>query len=156
MLRRKTKFPRPCDPWDVHAESDVTCIQYWMMFRYARDDDHFLEVLGMPNFKDILGGASQISKDVAVDDDEFRERFPTLYALMAVLRDDDGKPRRGCSLTIVAEDGVVKLGLNERNHKLSLWTSSETLLGAFTAIEEACNERPPRWRKSEWEGKGRR
>ena len=123
------------------------------MWKYSTSPSHFLEALNMGVFSDQFSSVTRKGAVTAVEDLQFQQNFPVLYAMMAVLVDDDGKPRQGCTLTLVCEDGMVKLGLNERNHELSLWTSSESLSGAFTVMEEALNERPPRWRKKSWDGK---
>lgn len=156
-MGRRTRqiVSRTFAPWDMHAEADETCIQYWNIWRWANDSSHYLEILSMPKFSDLLGGAARKGQAQAVEDPTFMQEFPSLFALMAVLVDDDGKPRQGCSLTIVCEDGVVKAGLNERNHELSLWTSAETLGGVFAALEEAIGEHPPRWRRKTWDGRKR-
>jgi hypothetical protein len=48
---------------------------------------------------------------------------------------------------------MVKVGVNERNLGLSLWSASATLGGAFAALEEALQEHPVKWRKVEWRGR---
>lgn len=154
-MRRKRGDNNPHEraSWDVHAEWEVTSIQHWHMFKYCDIETLTYEVSGMINFKDLLGGSVRVGNPRAVDDQTFELEFPTLFALMAVTIDEDGKVRKGCSLTIVCEDGVVKAGLNERNYELSLWTSSEDLGGVFVALERACCETPPRWRKKTWDAR---
>lgn len=109
----------------------------------------------MASFKDIFNGQQNTPGAVAVDDGDFAAQHPVLYQLMAVTVDDDGKKRNVSTVTIVCEQGQVKIGLNERDLMVSLWTSSASLGGAFTALEEALNERPVKWRKVQWRGKGK-
>ena len=107
----------------------------------------------MPSLKDLLGGAARNDLPEAVSDPELAKRFPLLNIMLTRLTDDTDKRRRPCTLTIVCEDGVVKAGLNERDHALSLWTTCQSLGGVFAALEEALGEVPPRWRRSGYEKK---
>lgn len=111
------------------------------------------EYLRMGSFKDILGGHNNADEHLAVNDDDFQKQFPNLFMLLAARKDDDGKPRLTCTMTIVLEDGQVKCGINERNHNLSLWTSTERVGAAFQALEEALCERPVKWRRSNWKSR---
>lgn len=114
------------------------------------------EFLHMAKFKDLLNGAGSAPTGVAVEDDTFSQQFPLLYQLMAVEKDDDGSKRLTCTLTIVCEDGSVKCGINERNHHMSLWVTTDRLGSVYTALEEALNARPVQWRKTNWKGRGGR
>lgn len=107
----------------------------------------------MAKFDDIFGGAGKGESDYVFEDQAFRDRYPILFELLASTEKVEGKRRKPCTLTLVAEDGLVKCGLKERDRNLSLWTSSETVGGVFAALEEALGERPVRWRKVEWHGR---
>lgn len=141
----------PSQGWSLYSPEEACCVLYcWEWF----DDHTYLhEVMGMAKFDDIFGGAGKAESDLVFEDQSFAEKFPTLYLLLASSEVVNGKRRKTCTLTIVAEDGVVKCGLKERDRNLSLWTSSESVGGVFTALEEALGERPVKWRRVEWHGR---
>lgn len=95
--------------------------------------------------------------DQAFSDPDWGMQYPILHAFMTMIVDDQGKPRRTSTLMIFCEDGVAKGALRERNHDLTLWMTSSSILGLFTALEEALGKRPIDWRKnqtpSKWKGK---
>ena len=101
-------------------------------------------------FKDVFGSMSQCTGTQAVVDPDFQDKHPILYVLLTSTVDDDGKRRQVCTLNLVCEDGMVKVGLRERDRGMSLWTSSETIDGAFAALDVALAETPSRWRKVDW------
>lgn len=103
--------------------------------------------MGLHSFKDVFGGAAKKGGEVAIEDLDFQEKFPVLAMVLTRTVADDGKPRQVCTMTVVCEDGLVKAGLRERDHNLSLWTSSQSLGGVFAALEEALTAKPPMWRK---------
>lgn len=117
------------------------------------EEDYLQRYMQMATFKDVLNGQTTAKGSPAVDDMQFASQFPVCYMFMALTVDDDGKPRQPATITIVCEQGMVKVGINERNLGLSLWTASATLGGAFGALEEALTERPVRWRKVDWKGR---
>lgn len=135
----------------MYSPEEACCVLYlWEWF----DDRTYLdEVMGMAKFDDIFGGAGKGESDYVFVDESFQRQFPVLYELLASTEKVEGKRRKACTLTLVAEDGVVKCGLRERDRNLSLWTSSETVGGVFVALEEALGERPVKWRKVEWHGR---
>ena len=118
------------------------------------ESEYMSRYLQMASFKDLIGGKAESEQGRAVDDPAFEGQFPTLFFLMVHTTDDEGKPRLPCTLTIVCEDGQVKCGINERNHHLSLWTSCGGLGAVFASLEEALSERPVKWRKVQWKGRG--
>lgn len=140
------------NPWDDILPASVH-VQTHVLWEYMDDCTYEDLFMGKVSFKDILGAAGKAPGEFVVDDPKFGESFPILYQLMSCSIDDDRKPRKTCTLTMVCEDGQVKLGVKERNHNLSLWTSSQTLGGAFAALEEALSESPVKWRKVEWKGR---
>lgn len=117
------------------------------------EDKYLQEYMCMGTFKELFNGVGSSSTELAVEDGDFARQFPSLHHLMCVIKDDEGKKREVCSLTIVCEDGQVKAGVNERNHHLSLWVSAGSLGGVFAALEGALSERPVAWRKAIWKGR---
>jgi hypothetical protein len=118
------------------------------MYNECWDEVTILEVyMGKSQFDDVFGGVGKVGRTEAAEDVGFQASYPMLHMLMTAMVEGDGKPRQVCTLNIVCEDGQFKAGLRERDRGLSLWTSCQTLGGVFAALEEAINERPPRWRK---------
>jgi hypothetical protein len=111
--------------------------------------------MGLDSFMDIFGGAAAHASGCACEDLAFAKQYPTLYRLLTCTMMEEGKPRQVCTLTVICEDGVVKAGLRERTLGLSLWTSSQSILEVFTALEEALAQRPAGWRKLPEKWKGR-
>ena len=73
---------------------------------------------------------------------------PILYELMTAIPVVNGKARQTATLTIVAEDGVWKGGVRDRDHSLSLWVSAESLGGVVDALERALEATPVAWRRT--------
>jgi hypothetical protein len=84
----------------------------------------------------------------AFSDPDFGGKYPILHAYMTRLEDDAGKKRITSTLMIFAEDGVAKAALRERNHDLTLWMTSSSILDLFEALEEGLKKRPIEWRKN--------
>lgn len=128
----------------------------WALYNEHIDDAEYIGVyMGMNSFDDIFGVHGKTDDGHAVEDAGTMERFPMLWKLMTWTKDDGGRPRKTCTMTIVCEDGVAKAGLRERDRGLSLWTSSESILGVFAALEEALGAHPVDWRKLPEKWKGR-
>jgi len=125
------------DPWE-----NTLCT----LWEYGTDDQIMEYLMGM-SFKKLFGGTVRRDMETALDDADFLKRWPVLNMLLVNLKDDDGKLRLPCTLTIVCEHGMAKAGLRERNEGLNLWVSSGTIMGVFDALEEAVQADPPQWRR---------
>lgn len=134
--------------WE-QADSELLHIEARALFG---EESYLQEYMAMGIFTDILGGSAKKAARVELEDEDFEKRFPVLFALMAINKDDEGKDRIPCTITIVCEDGQAKCGINERNHNLSLWISAGSIGGVFAALEEAMGQRPVPWRKVAWKG----
>jgi hypothetical protein len=145
---------RPVSRW-AYVDPPEVSIFFEDMWSIEHMNPGYYEREYMPSLNDIFGGAGAPPKDFAFDDADFQERYPTVYHLMASLKNDAGSKRQVCSLTLVCEAGQLKLGLRERDHDLSLWTSAPSLAMAFSALEEALAVRPSQWRKPGGDKKGR-
>lgn len=106
------------------------------------------EELHMGVLDDVFGSVKRGEADTAATDDTMSGRFPTLIELMTSTVKVNGRRRQVSTLTILAEDGVFKVGLRDRDNAVSLWVSGDGVLGALEAIERALNERPVAWRKT--------
>lgn len=107
----------------------------------------FLEV--HMSIRDLLGRAPQRGNTVQSQDEHLAQRCPRLFELMTSREALDGKePRQVCTLTIVAEDGVWKAGLRERDCQMSLWISAATCREVFDGLEKALSRDPIEWRRT--------
>lgn len=138
-------------PWDRIDPSTMSVLEY--IFSAS---DVLVRYFGMSEFDDIFGVVGKAQKDTAVDDQKFMEQYPILSALLTKTPTIEGKRRQTATLTIVCEDGMAKAGVRDRDRDVSLWVSAPTVLGTFTALEEALTARPVAWRRlSEHAWKGR-
>lgn len=138
-----------------YVDPPEVCVWMETIWQYGRGNLSYYGDVFMPPLSDIFGGAGAPPRANAFEDAAFAEQYPTVYLLMTQTKNDQGVKRQVCSLTLVCEDGQLKLGLRERDLDLSLWTSSPTLAQAFSALEEALAVRPSQWRRPGGKGKGR-
>lgn len=103
-------------------------------------------------FDDAFNNGEAGTMGQAFSDPEFARSYPTLHAYLTRLDDDAGKKRITATVMIFCEDGVAKGALRERNHDLTLWMTSSSILGLFEALEEALKKRPIEWRKNNPKG----
>jgi hypothetical protein len=80
-------------------------------------------------------------------DIDFAKRWPVLHQFLVADVDDDGKPRQTSTLLILVESAQVKGCLKDRDHDVSLWKSSSSILGVFTALEEGLTAESVEWRQ---------
>ena len=135
--------------WEV-ADSTLLHDERRALFGEER---YLKEYMLMGVFDDVFSQVKSTANGRALEDPKFEERFPTLYTLLTHLQDEKGQPRQVCTMTLVCEDGVAKVGINERNHHLSLWVSATGIGEAFQRLEEALQERPVAWRKAPRKGR---
>lgn len=81
-------------------------------------------------------------------DQKFQEQWPILFELMSLEKDDEGKKRITSTLLLMVEDGQCKGCLRERNHDCTLWSSSSSILGVLTSLEEQLGSPPVPWRSN--------
>lgn len=107
-------------------------------------------------FKDRLcvGPSGKVGSDFT--DPDFAQRFPVLYQFVTFPLDDDGNKRQTSTIMIFCEDGQAKACMRERDHGLTLWVSSSSILGCLAALEEGLNETPVPWRATGPSGSTRR
>ncbi len=85
----------------------------------------------------------------AATDPAAAKLYPAITLLLTATVDDEGKPRKTATLTIVAEDGLFKGGLRDRDANASVWRSAKTLNGLLEALESALASGEADWRVSE-------
>ncbi len=141
--RRKPAGPPRSRDW-----GEVLPCWYECLFEVFSDDVLLREVLGMGVFDEVFGSVQKGGRDSVADDEEFRKKFPILACMMFDTPKIEGKRRQPCTLTIVAEDGMIKGGLRDRDRELSLWVSANGVSEVFVSLEEALTQRPVAWRRS--------
>lgn len=146
---KESTWPSPFD-----FSEEVSC---WTesLREFIDPEEVIYGVLGMGKFGELFGAAGKPVGEYLVDDPQFAMQYPNLHLVMAAACGDDGKARRGCTLTIVCEAGCAKAGIHDRDHDLSLWVSCSDLGGVFRGLEEALTARPVDWRKVQWKGGNR-
>lgn len=84
-------------------------------------------------------------------DDEFAALYPAVVDYLVSSKYDDGSPRNRSSVSLFVEDNCVKLSLNDKDTRRTLYVASQSVDEAFKVLEAAlCVDNPP-WRA--WKGK---
>jgi len=78
---------------------------------------------------------SGVPADAACVDPSWQERWPTLCSYLFDLRYEDGTPRQTSTLMLLAEQGVAKACLNDREAERSAWVSGRALSEVLDALE---------------------
>lgn len=86
--------------------------------------------------------------DKAFHDEEFREKYPTLFDHLASTRFDgeSGGERTVSTLLVFAADGVLKACLRDRNDALCLWVAGRTLGDLLSVLERELADDTGVWR----------
>jgi hypothetical protein len=90
---------------------------------------------------------SGVAGRVPMPDEEWANSLPLLVEYLCSQKYDDGSKRERSTVTLFVEDGSVKLALNDRGEKRSLYVSSDSVDGAFSLLELALAADHPPWRK---------
>jgi len=83
---------------------------------------------------------------MAAEDAGFAATRPATHDFLSVTL-IGGAPRRTGTITVFAEDGRFKVCLNDREHKISCFVASETLLGLLDAVEDILLSGKGDWRE---------
>lgn len=75
-----------------------------------------------------------------------QDRYPSTWAYLADTRYEDGEPRETATLMLLAEQGVVKACLNDRDNSRSAWVSGRSVEEALAALEAGLAEGRTEWR----------
>lgn len=125
-------------PWQCYRVSGST--DSWDRGTYADREDYivaFLRKLQRP-------AQGAVDKPDA-HDPELAGKFPALHEHLTRSRDDDGKPRQTCSLTIYGQQGAFRAFLNDRDSGASLGVTGGTLQGLLGALEAELESPEPNW-----------
>ncbi len=93
-----------------------------------------------------LSGPRRSKGTPAADDEHLGKTHPAILLMLTATADDGGKPRKTSTLTVVAEDGLFKGGLRDRENEASLWRSAKTFEGLLGALEDALTSGEADWR----------
>lgn len=146
--------------WRARAASRRAAVRSRSICVYV--DEFVCEGAGVPPFslacawigvhmsvRALLNQSRVTDSDWAAQDAEFAATHPLACELLTSREKIQGDIRRQvCTTTIVAEDGVWKLGLRERDTQMSLWVSATTMAGCWDALERALSRQPVEWRRS--------
>lgn len=72
--------------------------------------------------------------------------FPNLLSYLVDDKYDDGSSRERAAVSLFIEGEVVKLALNDKDQKRSLYVAASTLLDAFKALERLLAGGGGEWR----------
>lgn len=74
------------------------------------------------------------------------ERFPTLWEFLTSSKWEDGGERCTGTMTLMAEQGMVKAALNDRDAGASCFVSGRTLSSLLEAVEKGLDGASLEWR----------
>jgi hypothetical protein len=83
---------------------------------------------------------------VPMPDEEWANSLPLVTEYLCALKYDDGSPRERSTLSVFCEDGSLKLALNDKGEKRSLYVSSDSWDAAIALMEMALAADHPPWR----------
>lgn len=107
-----------------------------------------LEDMHMSILAGVFGSVKRGGGDRAAVDTDFEKRCPYLLELLTATPKVNGRSRQTSTMTIVAEDGMWKAGLRDRQELVSLWVSGESLQAALDALETALHADVVQWRRT--------
>lgn len=145
MRRKLPTTPSFYEPIFISREE----VRVWRL----TDEEYLEEYLFMGMFKKAFGQSTAKLSDRAGEDSELATKFPTVEGFLCLLKDDDGKARQTCTLTVVVEDGKWKGGLKERDHAMSVWRAGDTLEGLLEALEKCLADGSADWKKTEYKSR---
>jgi hypothetical protein len=72
---------------------------------------------------------------------------PTVVTYLTDTKWDDGSPRETSSISVTIDSGSIKVALNDRASKMTLYVTASDLRAALTTLEKAVTSGSPDWRK---------
>ena len=87
-----------------------------------------------------------------LEGDGILEKFPSIRSYLTDNKWDDGSERATSTLLAFAEDGMVKVCLNDRHNSRSAWASGKNMQAAMESLESALEADCVEWRGSKGRG----
>jgi hypothetical protein len=129
--------------WYPRRVERTVVLPVWVVRELGPDRWH-LRVCEMLKKTDVKSGKND--KLACKLDKEFSSDHPALWDYLTQKLWEDGTERRTATLTIFAEDGLLKVCINDRDSARSLWASDETWAGTFEALEALLGDPKAPWR----------
>lgn len=86
------------------------------------------------------------SNDLLFSDSGFKAQFPNLHQYLSATQWDDKTNRITATLTIMVDNGALKVFLNDRHFNRSVCINEETFAGALDVLEEKLEKDEVDWR----------
>ena len=83
-------------------------------------------------------------------------RFPTLHEFLTLSRFDDGSQREPGSLTLFADEGLIKVCLNDKAERAVGFVTFHSFAEVLEGLEAVLRENRVDWRRSKDRGSRRR
>jgi hypothetical protein len=117
----------------------------WQPLQYVSPVD---EEVTVGAFRERQTGAGTAAKIGACPEDAvFLKKWPAICEFISEIRDAEGRPMKGATLMLFAEDGCYKLCLHDRLGSCSLWASSDSHFGVYDALEKRLASGTGDWRR---------
>jgi len=78
--------------------------------------------------------------------DKTMAQYPLLLSYLMDERYEDGSPREKSALSVFVEDGRLKVALNDKDCRRSLYVASDGLQGGLKAMESLLGTGKAEWR----------
>lgn len=92
-------------------------------------------------------GGAEASHRWCSQDCEILGRLLAITTMLTASKWPDGKKRETSTLTVCFDQEALKIALNDRAQKCSLWASGASLVEALEALEAALQSGNPSWRR---------
>lgn len=92
--------------------------------------------------------AADLKQDPRTSDPTFVKEYPALAEYLMATSYDDGTARQTATLLLFVDGDGVKACLNDRETGYSLWSTTNTLTDALTALDDLLQGDNPPWRKN--------
>lgn len=83
---------------------------------------------------------------VSLPDDAFVKKHPCIVEYLATVQYEDGSDREPSALSVSLGEGMVKLALNDKDLKQSMYTAAGSLQEALQLMEGALRAKNAEWR----------
>lgn len=100
------------------------------------------------------GSRSTVGQPASVvNDPDMRDKLPVLYDFLTLTVWDDGDPREPGTVLIMAQDGMWKVWLNDKDGDRTAFLSADTFIGLLAMCDARLGADSVPWRRA---GEGRK